>query len=103
MPTGSLPPPRVNACKPPGQWQSYDLVFEVPRWDAEGKLVKPAYLTVFQNGLLLHNRQELVGNTPHQQLPKYTPHPPTGPLRLQDHGNPIRFRNIWVRPIGEAQ
>ena len=94
-------PPRANACKPPGQWQSYDIVFEVPRWDADGKLIKPAFITVFQNGVLLHNRQELIGNTPHRALGKYTPHPPTGPLELQDHNNPIRYRNIWVRPLNE--
>jgi hypothetical protein len=92
-------PPLVNGCRPPGQWQSYDVMFEAARFDA-GRLVSPAYLTVIQNGLLIHHRQEALGPTGNRILANYdTPHPPAGPLRLQDHRNPTRFRNIWLRPL----
>ena len=92
-------PPFVNACRPPGEWQSYDLVFETPRWD-EGWLVEPARLTLFHNGLLLHHRQEAQGPTGHRNTCSYaTQHDEEGPLKLQDHGNPTRFRNIWMRPL----
>ena len=92
-------PPFVNACRPPGQWQSYDVIFETPRWD-EGWLVEPARLTVFHNGLLLHHRQEAMGPTGHRNTSSYaSPHDEEGPLRLQDHGNPTRFRNIWMRGL----
>src|SRR5215213_8109122 len=93
-------PPLVNAAKPPGEWQTYDVVWEAPRWDEGGKLVKKAYLTVVYNGLVIHNRQELIGNTPYRQLGNYDrPHPPKGPIELYYHGNPLRFRNIWLRPV----
>ncbi len=92
-------PPMVNAAKPPGEWQTYDIVWEGPRW-ADGKLVKKAAVTVLQNGLLLHHRQELVGHTPFRAMPSYDkPHPPKGPIELYYHSNPVRFRNVWVRPI----
>jgi hypothetical protein len=95
-------PPLVNASKPPGQWQTYDLVFESPRWDANGKLVKKAAVTLFHNGVLLHNRREYTGTTPHQQVGNYNkPHDPEMFIQLQDHHNPMRFRNIWIRPMGE--
>jgi hypothetical protein len=97
----SQSPPLANACKKPGEWQSYDIIWEAPRWDADGKLAKPAYVTVIHNGVLLHNHKELTGGTPHREVGKYRPHPPTGPISLQDHGNPMRYRNIWIRPIGE--
>jgi len=93
-------PPLVNASKPPGEWQTYDIVWEAPHWDESGKLTKKAYVTVLQNGLLLHNRQELIGTTPYRQLGNYDkPHPPKGPIELYYHNNPVRFRNIWIRPI----
>ena len=93
-------PPRVNASRRPGEWQTYDMVFETPRWDGDGKLEKPAYITVFQNGIVLHHRQEILGPTGHKSAANYdTPHPAEGPLKLQDHGNPLRFRNIWIRPL----
>ncbi len=95
-------PPLVNACKPPGEWQTYEIIFESPRWDAEGKIVKKANVTVIHNGVLLHHKRELIGTTPHQQVGNYNhPHPPEMFIELQDHGNPTRFRNIWVRSIGE--
>lgn len=93
-------PPLVNAAKPPGEWQTYDIVWEAPRWDEAGKLVKKAHATVLWNGLIVHNRKELYGNTPWRDLGNYNkPHPPTGPIELFYHGNPVRFRNIWLRPI----
>lgn len=92
-------PPEVNACRPPGQWQTYDIVFEAPRFADDGSPKSPAYVTVLHNGILVHHRRELLGPTAHRSLPRYTAHPVTGPLRLQDHGNPVRFRNIWIRPL----
>lgn len=95
-------PPLVSAAKPPGEWQSYDIVWEAPRWDGNGKLVKKANVTVIHNGVLLHHKKELIGNTPHRAVGNYEkPHAPEGFIQLQDHGNPMRFRNIWLRAIGE--
>ncbi len=91
-------PPLVNASRKPGEWQQYDIVFEAPVFEGE-KVVKPAYMTVFLNGLVLHNRQELLGPTMHRVTAAYKAHPPVGPLELQDHGNPVRFRNIWYRRL----
>jgi hypothetical protein len=95
-------PPLVNASKGPGEWQTYDIIWEAPRWDENKKLVKKAYVTVIHNGAVLHHRQELYGNTPYRALGNYDqPQPSTGFLELYEHGNPVRFRNIWVRPLGE--
>ena len=101
-------PPLVNACKAPGEWQTYDIIFESPRWDADGKLVKNANVTVLQNGLVLHHKREFLGATdgvggvPHTALGSYRrQHPPEVFIELQDHGNPLRYRNIWIRPLGE--
>ena len=91
-------PPLVNACRKPGEWQTYDIVFEAPRFDG-GKLVKPGYVTLFQNGVLIHNRREVLGTTPHAKLGTYTPHGAEEPLELQNHHNPVRFRNVWVRRL----
>lgn len=95
-------PPLVNACRKPGEWQTYDIVFEGPVFNAD-KLVKPAYLTLFHNGVLVHNHAEVLGLTTHKKLATYRPHPPQGPVRLQDHGNPVRFRSIWIRPLTADQ
>lgn len=95
-------PPLVNASKPPGEWQTYDIIFESPRWDENGKIIKKANVTVIHNGVLLHHKREYLGNTPHRTVGTYNkPHPPEVYIELQDHDNPMRFRNIWVRPIGE--
>jgi hypothetical protein len=91
--------PLVNPTRKPGEWQTYDIVFEAPRFEG-GKLVRPAYLTVFLNGVLLHNRKELMGPTVHRQLAKYEPQPEEDSLVLQDHQSPVRYRNIWVRRLG---
>ncbi len=93
-------PPDVNASRPPGEWQSYDIVFLAPRFEGE-RLVEPARITVFHNGVLVHHDRAFLGPTRHRALPEYTPHPPEGPIQLQDHGNPVRFRNVWVRRLGE--
>jgi hypothetical protein len=91
-------PPLVNATKAPGQWQTYDIVFEAPKY-AAGKLEKPAYMTVFLNGVLLHNRKEAMGPTIYRKVPAYAGGSEEGPLILQDHGAPVRYRNIWARRL----
>ena len=91
-------PPLVNACRKPGEWQTYDVVFIYPRFK-EGKLESPAYITVFHNGVLAHNKQPYIGASTHRQVGKYSEHKPKGPISLQDHGDPVRFRNIWIRPV----
>lgn len=92
-------PPLVNASRKPGEWQTYDIVFEAPQWDAEGNLLKKAYITVFHNGVLTHHRQAYLGATGHKQVANYNTVIESGPIKLQDHGNPTRFRNIWVREL----
>ncbi len=91
-------PPLVNACRKPGEWQSYDIIWVAPRF-AGDRLVTPAWVTVFQNGVLLHHMKELQGPTQHRKVAEYKPHPPIGPLKLQDHGDLVRYRNIWYRPL----
>ncbi|MBI3945056.1 MAG: DUF1080 domain-containing protein [Armatimonadetes bacterium] len=91
-------PPLVNACLEPGAWQTFDILWEVPLFEGE-KLVRPAYMTVIYNGVAVHHHAEWLGGTAYRQVPVYRPHPPTGPLMLQDHGNPVLFRNIWCRPM----
>jgi hypothetical protein len=92
-------PPMVNACRKPGEWQTYDILFESPRFDADGKVTKPGIVTVFQNGVCVQNHFELKGGTFYDRPAKYEKHEPTAPFHLQDHGNPLRFRNIWVREL----
>jgi hypothetical protein len=96
-------PPLVNACRPPGQWQTYDIVFHRPRFDKDGKVVSPARVTVLHNGVLAQNNVELTGPTGHHQRPPYAQHADRLPISLQDHGNPMRFRNIWVRELPESK
>lgn len=92
-------PPLVNACRAPGEWQSYDIVFRRPRFAADGQLVGPARLTVIHNGLVVQDGVELFGPTAWLQHLPYSPHAERLPLALQDHGNPVRFRNIWLREL----
>jgi hypothetical protein len=87
----------VNACRKPGQWQSYDILFTAPKFDAEGKVVSPAYMTVLHNGVLVHNHFELMGRTSYVEAPRYEKHGEKEPIHLQFHGNPVKFRNIWLR------
>jgi len=96
-------PPLVNASRKPGEWQTYDILWNGPRFDAEGKLTKPAYITVLHNGVAVQNHFELEGDTPFNRPPEYTAHPEKGPISLQYHGNPVRFRNIWIREIKEVE
>lgn len=92
-------PPLVNACRPPGEWQSFDIFFTAPRFDEDGSLKSPGYVTVLHNGVLVQHHAELQGGTFWHRPPEYEPHPPTGPIHLQNHGDPVRFRNIWIREI----
>ncbi|MCA8953533.1 MAG: DUF1080 domain-containing protein [Planctomycetes bacterium] len=92
-------PPLVNACRAPGQWQTYDIVFRAPRFKDDGALESPARVTVLHNGVLVQDAQEYWGPSAHRSLPHYEKHPSTGQLRLQDHGNPVHYRNIWIRPL----
>lgn len=91
-------PPVVNVCRPPGEWQSFDIVFTAPTFEGE-KLVKPARVTMFHNGVLVHLNEEIHGETGHRILPEYKRKVSQGPLTLSGHGCPVRFRNIWVRPL----
>jgi hypothetical protein len=91
-------PPLVNACRKPGEWSCYDIIWEGPIFDGE-KLIKPAYVTIMLNGIILHNRKALLGPTQHRVTTQYKLHAKTGPIMLQDHGDKVRFRNIWVRPL----
>ena len=93
-------PPLANASRPPGEWQTYDIIYTAPRFDAEGKLLAPVRLTVIHNGVLVQNNVQLTGPTSWLERAPYQPHPEKQPLSLQDHGNPVRFRNIWVRELG---
>ena len=96
-------PPLVNACRKPGEWQSYDIIFMAPKFDKQGHLAEPAYVTVLHNGVLVQNHFKLEGDTPYNRPPKYTAHAAKLPLELQYHGNPVRFRNIWIREIKEIK
>jgi hypothetical protein len=93
-------PPLVNASRPPAQWQQYDIIFHRPRF-AGDKLRSPARVTVLHNGVLVQDNVELTGPTAHGARPPYKPGPDKLPLQLQDHGNPVRFRNIWIRELHE--
>ena len=91
-------PPLVNASRGPGEWQTYDIIFDAPEYDGD-KCTKPAYITVLHNGVLVHHHRRSLGQVSHKFAPKNNPHPGELPLMLQDHGNPVRFRNIWIRPL----
>lgn len=91
-------PPLVNVCRRPGQWQTYDIFFTAPVFEGE-KLVKPARMTMLHNGVLVHLNEEIHGETGHRVLPEYRQKVSSGPLMFGGHGCPVRFRNIWVRPM----
>jgi hypothetical protein len=92
-------PPLANPARKPGEWNSYDIIFEAPRFEAD-KLVKPAVFTVIYNGVLVQNHKESIGPMVYRQVAHYSPQPAEDPLMLQDHHNPVRYRNIWIRRIG---
>jgi hypothetical protein len=91
--------PLVNACRKPGEWQTYDIIFHAPRFDADGKLEKPGTVTVLQNGVLVQDNVEIKGSTGPSGAPKYRAHPLKQSLVLQDHHNPVKYRNIWIREL----
>jgi len=91
--------PLVNACLPPGTWQTYDIIFKAPVFGPDGSKVSSAYVTVIHNGVLIQNHVEILGTTEFTGKPKNDPHPAKLPIHLQDHGNPVSYRNIWVRPL----
>jgi hypothetical protein len=91
--------PLVNASRTPGEWQQYDIIFKAPKFDEQGKVTERARITVIQNGVLIQNHVEIYGNTWHDRPPLYLSHGPRGSLKLQDHGDLVRFRNIWVRRL----
>lgn len=88
-------PPLKNVCSPPGEWNSYDIEFTAPVFK-DNKLEKPGYFTVYHNGVLIQDNWELKGSTAWHKPPEWEPHGPKGSIGLQDHGNPVRFRNIWI-------
>jgi hypothetical protein len=96
-------PPQVNASRPPGQWQTYDIIFHRPRFSSGGNVLRPARVTVLHNGVLVQDNVELSGPTGHHERPPYKAGPDKLPLALQDHGNPVHFRNIWIRELAEGQ
>lgn len=92
-------PPLVNATNPPGEWNVYDIIFKAPRFNEEGMLISPATVSVLHNGILVQDHFRLRGPTEYRGIPNYTPHPEKLPLVLQDHGDLVSFRNIWVREL----
>ena len=92
-------PPLVNASRKPGEWQTYDIIFQGPRFNEDGTVAKKAAATVLHNGVVTQNHTELLGDTPHKKVGTYIKHSEKGPIKLQDHGNPMRFRNIWIREL----
>ena len=103
-------PPLVNASRKPGAWQAYDIVFTAPRFKASGELDKPAIVTVLHNGVVVHHATAFYGPTQHRRIDAYSRGlfnmasvVPRGPVALQDHGNPIHYRNVWLREIADDQ
>lgn len=92
-------PPMVNACRKPGEWQTYDIAFTAPRFHRDGAVERPGYITLFHNGVCVLNHFELQGSTAWDKPPIYEKHALKTPIHLQNHGNPVRFRNIWVREL----
>jgi len=95
-------PPLVNASRRPGEWQTYDIIWKAPRFAKDGKLTSPAFITVLHNGVVIQNHFELQGDTPFSRPPSYKSHAAKGPIGLQYHGNPVFYRNIWVRELEEV-
>jgi Domain of Unknown Function (DUF1080) len=96
-------PPMVNVSKKPGEWQTYDIIFTAPRFDKDGKIAKPAYVTLLHNGVLVQNHTEIQGDTHYDQKPAYRKHADKLPIVLMYHSSPVRFRNIWIREFKELE
>jgi hypothetical protein len=96
-------PPLVNACRKPGEWQTYDIIFHAPKFRPDGSLKSPATVTVLQNGVLVQDHYELLGPTDYEKPPLYSKHDDRDSISLQYHGNPVRFRNIWIRDLAPVQ
>ncbi|MFZ9881593.1 MAG: 3-keto-disaccharide hydrolase [Phycisphaerales bacterium] len=94
-------PPLVNACNPNGQWNTYDVIFHAPKFNADGSLAKAGTMTVFFNGILVQDHSEIWGATAHAAKAKYSAHEPKLPIGLQDHGDALCFRNVWLRPLAD--
>jgi hypothetical protein len=95
-------PPLVNASRPPGQWQTYDIIFRRPHFDGQGRVVRRARVTVLHNGVLVHDAIELTGPTSDMVRRPYAAHADSLPITLQDHGHPVRFRNVWLRRLDDV-
>jgi len=91
-------PPLVNAMRKPGEWNTYDILYTAPRFKENGTLIMPARVTILHNGVVVQNNTEIKGTTEYIGLPSYKAHG-KAPIQLQDHGNPVRFRNIWLREL----
>jgi hypothetical protein len=91
--------PLVNASRKPGEWQTYDVFFRAPRFSEDGTLDKPAYITVVHNGVLVQDHVQIKGSTVYRGSPEYAKHNAKEPLMLQDHNNPVSYRNIWIREL----
>jgi hypothetical protein len=96
-------PPMVNASKKPGEWQTYDIIFTAPRFAKDGKVEKPAFVTVLHNGVLVQNHTEIIGSTHFDRENKYEKHAEKAPIVLMYHGDPVRFRTMWIREIKELE
>ncbi|MCA8997305.1 MAG: DUF1080 domain-containing protein [Planctomycetaceae bacterium] len=96
-------PPLVNACRKPGEWQTYDIIFTAPKFHDDGTLKSPAAITALHNGVLIQNHFELLGGTFWDEPPHYETHGDKGPIHIQFHGNPVKFRNIWIRDLSKQQ
>lgn len=92
-------PPMANVCKKPGEWQTYDIIFESPLFDEKGKLTRPGAVTVIHNGVVVQNHFQLLGGTYYDRPAAYQKHSPRQPIRLQNHGNSVKYRNIWLREL----
>jgi hypothetical protein len=92
----------VNPARPPGEWQTYDIVFHRPIFHPDGSVERRARVTVFYNGVLVQDNTEITGRTVHGAVAQYRSHADALPLLLQDHGQPVRYRNIWLRELSDS-